>query len=322
MKRTLFIVSALLIAIFPAATVLAAGCSAMASNTIGVEGNVLNYRLSSPLVTIDPNAPVGTILWTRNINSSGTKWICTSTAQRQYRSTMSGAFSTVVGSNSRGNIYATGVEGLGIQVSDLYQPNKGVGVLAYPTALETLSFTSSGYTRIDFIKVGPIGTGDLTNGQIATFTMDGVNVMTLSMLGSRLKNKSCTIDGSYNRTIPLGRFKTTEINPTSDKVKFTLSLKCAADAVPVYIQFDPLTGSSGDGLLKIDTTVPRPASGVAIEITDENTSLPIKFGVETKYHMNQETSVAIPLIAKYKKTGSVITPGQANAGMTITINER
>ena len=321
MKNYLFTASMLLMPFFYTTTAHAVGCTALATGS-GVEGNKLNYQLSSPLVTIDPDAPTGNILWTRNINTSGAKWLCQSTAQRQYRSAMGPAFSQIVGSNLRGNIYSTGIEGLGIQVSDLYQPNKAVANMAYPTAQQTLTWSSASYTRIDFIKVGPIGAGDLNNGQLATFSFDGVTVMTVSVLGSRLKHKSCTIDGQYNRTIPLGSFKTTDIVNTSKDVPFELKLKCQADAVPVYVQFDALNGSSGEGLLNLDTTVEDPASGVAVEVINTNNNTPLKLAQEIKYHMNQETSVSIPLISRYKKTGSVITAGKANAGMTITINER
>lgn len=321
MKKYIINALALLVPCLYMSSAQAVGCSALASGS-GVEGNKLKYQLSSPLVSIDPDAPTGQILWTRNIDSRGAKWLCTSGAQRPYRSAMGAAYSTVVGSNSRGDIYSTGIEGLGIQVSDLYQPNKGVGNLAYPTAPQTMSFSSTGYTRIDFIKVGPIGSGDLKNGTIATYTMDGVKVMEVTMLGSRFKYKSCTIDGQYNRTIPLGSHKNTDIKDTSPDVPFEMKLKCQADAVPVYVQFDALNGSSGTGLLTIDQSDAKPATGVAVEILDANTNTPLQLGKEVEYHKNLETAISIPLIARYKKIASVITPGPANAGMTITISER
>ncbi|NIY47839.1 fimbrial protein [Cedecea colo] len=321
MKNYIFTASVLFMSVFYTATVHAAGCAALASGS-GVEGNKLDYQLRSPIVAIDLDAPIGSILWTRNINTAGMKWICQSTAQRQYRSTIGPAFSKITGSNLRGNIYATGIEGLGIQITDLYQPNKAVPNIAYPTAQQTFTWSNTGYTRIDFIKVGPIGAGNLNNGLLATYSFDGVTVMTVSILGSRLKHKSCTIDGQHNRTIPLGTFKTTDIVNKSKDVPFELKLKCQADAVPVYVQFDALNGSSGDGLLNLDTTVEDPASGVAVEIIDVSDNMPLKLGREIKYHMNQETLVSIPLIAHYKKTGAVITGGKANAGMTVTINER
>lgn len=321
MKRYLFIATSLMLSLFHSVAAWAVGCSAVASG-MGVEGNKLEYRLNSPLIVIDPNAPVGEILWTRNIDTSGRKWLCNSTAQRPYTSTMGPAFSTVIGSNARGDIYSTGIDGLGIQISDLYQPNRTVPNKAWPTAQQTTSWTSNSYTRIDFIKVGKIGSGSMKNGLIATYSMDGVTVMTISAFSSSIKIKSCTIDGSYNRTIRLGKMNARDINPTSKDVPFTLALKCQADSVPVYVQFDALNGSSGDGLLNIDSTVANPATGVAVEIIDAFSNTPIKFAQESKYHQNNETAIYISLAARYRKTASTITPGQANAGMTITINER
>lgn len=320
MKRYFFIASTVMLSIFHSAITWAVGCSAAASG-IGVDGNKLEYRLNSPLVVIDPNTPIGEILWTRNIDTSGMKWACTSTAQRPYTSSMGPAYSTIVGTNSRGDIYATGVDGLGIQISDLYQPNKAVPSKAWPTAPQTLSWTSNSYTRIDFIKVGKIGSGSINNGQVASYKMDGVTVMTVSAYSPTLKFKSCTIDGGYNRTINLGKLNVRDINPTSKNIPFTLALTCQADSVPVYVQFDALNGSSGDGLLNINSTVANPATGVAVEIIDAYSQAPLKFAQESRYHLNNETAIYISLAARYKKTASTITPGQANAGMTITINE-
>jgi type 1 fimbria pilin len=316
MKRYLFAASALLMSTFHFTSAYAIGC--------GVTAGTVDYKLNSPLVLIDPNAPTGSILWTRNIDTTGGKWLCTSGGQRALKSTIGGGFSTVVGTNTRGNIYSSGIEGLGIQISDLYMPNKAVPNTSQVSGNDAYSWSNGQYTRIDFIKVGPIGSGDLTNGKLATYTYDTNNlvVMTVSILGSRLKYKSCTIDGSYNRTIPLGTFKTTDINDTSPNVPFEMKLQCQADAVPVYVQFDTLNGSNNNnGLLAIDTTVAESASGVSVEILDANTMQPLKLGQETEYHTAQESSVSIPMIARYKKTGSVITPGHANAGMTISITE-
>ncbi len=318
MKNFIKLALGLLIPFFYHASAEAVGCGALASGE-GTEGNKLVYRLSSPIVSIDPDAPTGSILWTRNINTAGAKWLCQSTAQRTYQSVPGPAYSKIVGSNSRGNIYDSGIEGLGIQISDLFEPHKAVANMAYPTAQQAMTWGSKGYTRIDFIKVGPIGSGNLTNGDLAIFTYDGIDIMKIKILGSRFKYKSCTIDGSYNRTIPLGIFNTTDITTTSPDFEF--KLKCQADAVPVYVQFDSLYGSSGDGLLNIDSSVEKPAGGLAVEIINSEDRSALKLAKEKQYHNNLETSITIPLIARYKKTGSTITPGQANAGMTITINE-
>lgn len=320
MKKTIFTAFALLMSLFYTDVTQARGCVSTTSGS-GIDGNVFEYKLVSPIVVIDPDAPVGSILWIRHLNTQGIKWLCDSGAQRPYSSSMTPAFSQVVGTNIRGNIYASGIEGLGIQISDMMLPSRAVASSSFVNGNMAYIGDNKNGTRIDFIKVGPIGEGELRNGKIATFVMDGITVMEISMFGSRLKYKSCTIDGSYNRTIPLGSFKATEIADTSPNVPFEFKLKCQADAIPVYVQFDALNGSSGSGLLKLDDTVESPASGVVVEVLNGNDMTPLKFGKETKYHTSQETSISIPLIARYKKTGP-ITPGQANAGMTITISER
>ncbi|MFY4827259.1 hypothetical protein ACON67_20950, partial [Klebsiella pneumoniae] len=44
------------------------------------------------------------------------------------------------------------------------------------------------------------------------------------------------------------------------------------------------------------------------------------FPSETKYHTNMESSIEIPLVAHYKRIGTVKS-GTANAAMTFTINQ-
>lgn len=322
MQKLVIAASIILISIFHATTAWAVGCSATASNTTGAQGNIINYRFSNNTVAIDRNAPVGSIVWTRSFNTMGSKWYCNSGASRFYESKMGARFAQVVGTNYRGNIYATGVEGLGIQVTDLYAMNKSVGYRMPLSGTGVMSFENKNYTRIDIIKYAPIGEGELATGELAKFTIDGVKVMSIYMTSINLKNKSCTLDGSLTRNIPLGSFTKKQVNPTSTDVPFEMNLMCSADAIPVYVQFDPLHGSSGRGELNLDTSMDEHATGVVVEVLDGNTHIPLEFAKEKQYHTNNETAISIPLIARYKKKGADITPGVANAGMTITINER
>ena len=58
----------------------------------------------------------------------------------------------------------------------------------------------------------------------------------------------------------------TSIGSTSPDVNFSVKLKCQEDNIPVYVSFEPSTGSTGNGMLNLDTSNADAASGIAIEI--------------------------------------------------------
>ncbi|HII0514760.1 fimbrial protein [Klebsiella pneumoniae] len=61
-------------------------------------------------------------------------------------------------------------------------------------------------------------------------------------------------------------------------------------------------------------------SGIAIEILNAADRSKLVFSSEKKYHTASESSIEIPLIAHYKRTGTV-KAGTANAAMTFVINQ-
>ncbi|WP_165454173.1 fimbrial protein, partial [Klebsiella variicola] len=112
----------------------------------------------------------------------------------------------------------------------------------------------------------------------------------------------------------------TSIGSTSPDVNFSVKLKCQEDNIPVYVSFEPSTGSTGNGMLNLDTSNADAASGIAIEILNAADRSKLVFSSEKKYHTASESSIEIPLIAHYKRTGTV-KAGTANAAMTFVINQ-
>ncbi|MCP6002544.1 fimbrial protein, partial [Klebsiella pneumoniae] len=87
--------------------------------------------------------------------------------------------------------------------------------------------------------------------------------------------------------------------------KFSVKLNCQKDANAVYVSFDPTTGSTGKGILNVDTSNSDAATGIAVEILNAKDRSPLVFSSETKYHTNMESSIEIPLVAHYKRIGTV-----------------
>lgn len=293
-----------------------------ASGCILLDGKTYNVSLTS--MPIDPDVAVGTVLHTQRIDTTGPKLTCPLNSSRgKYNSKMLGNFTTITGTNVYGNIYATGIAGIGIQIRDLVQSAKSVPYSTSMNSGELLFWQTDKKTVVSFIKTGPVGTGKSKTGQAAQFMLDDWLIAKIAVnVSFSWITKSCTADpNSRIQNIQLGNPSAksfASVGSTSDDKTFSVKLKCSEDAVPVYVSFDPTTGSSGTGILNIDTSTEGAAGGVVVEILNGGDRTPLAFGTEKKYHTNAEKSIEIPLIARYKRTGTVVS-GTANAAMTFTI---
>jgi len=295
-----------------------------ATGCIPLDGKTYNLSLTS--MPIDPDVSVGTVLYTARLDTTGPKLTCPLNSSRgKYKSKMLGNFTTITGTNVYGNIYATGISGIGMQIRDLVQSAKSVPYSTSMTSGDLLYWQTDKKTVISFIKTGPVGNEKSKTGLAAQFELDDWIVAKISISVSfSWVTKSCVAEpNSRIQNIQLGNFPAksfTSIGSTSDEKAFSVKLKCKEDAIPVYVSFEPTTGSTGTGLLSIDTSVEGAAKGVSVEILNGNDRTPLVFSKDTKYHTGAETNIEIPLIARYKRTGTV-SSGTANAAMTFTINQ-
>lgn len=295
-----------------------------ASGCINLDGKTYSLNLTS--LPIDPDVAVGTVLHTERLDTTGPKLTCPlNTARGKYTSQMMGAFQTVVSTNGYGNIYATGIEGIGFQIRDLLQSAKSVPHSGSMNSGDLYYWATDKKTVITFIKTGPVGLGNSNVGVAAQFKLDDWIVAKVSISAKfTWITKSCVAEpNSRIQNIRLGSFLASSfsnVGSTSSDMPFSVKLKCKEDAVPVYVSFEPTTGSSGNGLLNIDTSVSGAAQGVVVEVLNAADRSPLVFSTEKKYHTGAETLIEIPLIARYKRTGTVKS-GTANAAMTFTVNQ-
>ncbi|HHT4098081.1 TPA: fimbrial protein [Klebsiella pneumoniae] len=299
-------------------------CLADASGCIVLDGKTYTLNLSS--IAIDPDAEVGATLYTARLDTEGPKITCPLNSGRgKYTSKMLGSFQTLVGSNVYGNIYASGIDGIGIQIRDLVQSSKAVPYSASMTSGDLLYWSTDKKTVISFIKTGTVGKGTTNYGLAAQFNVDNWVVAKISIKAKiSWITKSCVTDPSLRiQNIQLGNHLAssfTSVGSTSTDTKFSVKLNCQKDANAVYVSFDPTTGSTGKGILNVDTSNSDAATGIAVEILNAKDRSPLVFSSETKYHTNMESSIEIPLVAHYKRIGTVKS-GTGNAAMTFTINQ-
>lgn len=286
-----------------------------------------SYTIPNSVLYIDPDVDVGTVLAKAEVNTSGAKALClVNQRSGKYASVMKNSFTTVTGSNDKGNIYASGVPGIGVQITDI---QKRVLMVPYETNIryqDLMPWETVGRTTVFFIKTGPISSGTTFKDVIAEYTLDKKTVATVSLATNiAWTKKSCIVEpGKRNQTVMMPPTSYTvfgAIGTTGPSKDFSVSIKCEADDSPVFVSFEATTGSTGDGILNIDTSVADAAEGVAIEILNKSDLSPLIFDNEIKYHTQKETEIIIPFVARYKKIASKVTTGTANAGMTFTVSQ-
>ena len=275
-----------------------------------------------PLLTlaVDPRVQIGEELFVRtsdDVNGSTLSIICSGSVA--YRSMSPLTPSAVSGA------YETGIEGVGVIISDLWQDSRSV---PYNTAIAPNRLTpwiNRNNIRLRFIKTGPIRSGGSMGSKIfARYFLDSSSVVELVISGMRVIQKSCLVDLNYkNQTVNLGNPNRSEFSgvgssAASSERDFSVVLQCQQDNIPVQVSFEPGGTSPGAGMIDIASGAGA-AKGVAVEVLDENRN-PLAFSQPVNYHTAGEREVIIPLLARYKQTGS-ISPGRADAVMTFTITQ-
>ncbi|WP_082508570.1 fimbrial protein [Burkholderia sp. Leaf177] len=237
------------------------------------------------------------------------------------------------------NVYQTGVQGIGIQVSWLNSISgnpgmSGGNIVAWPAARAGTTGTNMygpmGRFRLQLIRTGPVmaGTFNLpTTLAVGKYGSADANILLLDNANASVIAPACTVqDTAKPVTMPVasGRYLPS-IGSTTGDTTFSISLDCATP-MSVAITFTDATdpGNVGTTLsLSTDST----AKGVGYQIVYNKT--PINYGPDSSAANNvNQFSVApagtvgpliIPFTARYVRTGA-ITPGSANAKATFTMS--
>ncbi|MEM6160129.1 fimbrial protein [Erwinia sp. P6884] len=271
-------------------------------------------------LAIDPGVAIGDILGYRYSKGfAGQTLVLGCTGSSPYRSA-----SLLTASTTVAGAYETGIPGVGVIIGDLYKTGMTV---PYTTSLgpgALTPWTTRDEVRLTFVKTGPVTPGTSGNKVYGNFYLNSSVFATLTVSSLTVIQKSCLADvNSKNQIVDLGSPNRSEFSgvgstAVSSERNFSVIMQCEADNIPVQVTFDPVGTSQGEGQLPL-TTDNNSASGVAVEILDIN-RVPLTFATAKTYHNSAERKIEIPLIARYKQTGS-ITPGTANAAMTFTITQ-
>lgn len=267
---------------------------------------------------VDPDADPGAILGYRYAEQLGGRYNVICTGSSPYRSTSLLALSTTVE-----GAYETGIPGVGVKISDFYNPAR---LVPFSTSLGPNALTNwlAERVRLTFVKTGPIIAGSMGKKVYANYYLNGTIFASVTVPSIRIFQKSCLVDvNTRHQTVILGNHNRSDFNgpgssaPSSEH-NFSVVMNCQKDNIPVLVSFDPVGSSGGNGMITLDAGNDT-ASGIVVEVLDSSRT-PIIFGQTTLYHSLSEALIEIPLIARYKQVG-IITPGSANAAMTFTITQ-
>ncbi len=230
-----------------------------------------------------------------------------------------------VGSSVTPNTFATNIPGIGLAFYD----KQGSGSPRFWG--DGNGGVHAGYWGWDgsrlgvkLIVTGPIGVGDVPAGSVfAQLKLDGLVTTTLKTTGFKITTPACSVP-SINvdmGALTVNRFS--GIGSTAGDTPFDLRLNtCPQGGTGIYYRFDPTTQvvpGTGDSVATLNGT--SGATGIGLQLLD-GTGNPLSFGKTTKMagYAGAAGNYSVPFRARYYQTAASVSPGIANASITVTMS--
>ena len=299
-----------------------------------------------PKISADPALPVGAILYRHTIGNMDLhyrKFTCDPGAQY----TISVSRPEVPGMSVRGMpVYETGVNGIGIQLSDVVSNRVGNQIVgqagSWPTPVSTWSdIPKTPHFTIWLVKTGPIDTSGATNidVEIAFGVADPAGTIPAEREGKfywvnpktsaiTFRDKSCNISlrgpSTVNlQKIPIGQLPSGTGEPTGyagKTIDMNITCPTAMQGEKLIYWFNPLGAvSTKPGVL--ENTVSVGAQNVGIILKKGGT--PVEFNKFINPYQIQPLSLQqdISFTANYYKIGAPVTEGMVKAMLEVVIQE-
>lgn len=274
-----------------------------------------NVYFSQPVVTVQRDAPIGSIIGAFNIPDAGTYASCAGGGKIYYEMVL---FTTPSGIP---NVYLTNVPGVGISVDQ----SGGAYPYQSPAFIRTIPGSQAVYAAgraMKLVKVGPITSGIVNSGVIArNYSDDAITSYAINFTGSSVTQLACSIN-TPNITVPLDDVfanDLTSIGKTAKPKVFNVGLDCDTGAkINAKLTGTQNTDSSTEGVLQLSGAGgDNVASGVAIQILYNNAPMALNNNIVLKTSTGgQET---FPFTAQYYQTKNNVTAGSANATATLEL---
>jgi len=230
-------------------------------------------------------------------------------------------------------VYPTGIPGLGFAFG-AYSPtcnawgwaSRSAGAMNGTVCKKTNGAYGNNIKYQPVVQLYKIAAG-MAAGSVNSLIVGGANVMInggivggspITYLKLNIKAQPCNVT-TKNITVQMGKVRPNDFDGLSTTSKsetdFAIGLKCSYSS-PVSLQIDGTSSNPKAGILNTSRTS-YPQAGVGVQILDANGN---PFPLQTPVSQGVRNGVNnISLKARYIQTGSVITPGKANANATFTI---
>ena len=329
---------ALLASLGSASSWAAADCSQTVGSTITLQ--------MPSTITVPRDAAIGAPL-TGWVSSASTTWFnCTQSEGSgtgtgfQATNGMASQMVTVDGALYR--VFKTGMAGIGVILSSRHfdsgcgwTPFSAVTVDWNATACNAAgAVTNGGELRAMLVKSAAIESGVLSAtmvARVALFTnvLNGPLVQhpslgfTFLTTAVNVVSQACL---TPDVSVFLGPHKTaifTGLGSSSPAVSFDISLNgCPAGLSAIEYRIDAVTPILDPDYAVVGLDAGSSATGVGVQLLDANDN-PAILGVTRPfagYNTATGGDFKIPLRARYRQTGSTVTPGSANTAVTFTVN--
>ncbi|CEJ63164.1 MULTISPECIES: fimbrial protein [Citrobacter] len=295
------------------------------------ENSALIFQLPAS-ITVEPDTPVGTIIYEGSIESGQIDMNCRNSGNK-YK-----GYVMLTDADARNEVlegvYQTGVPGIGIRMAEAEERMSTFTSDDIVTPMHFYSYGSSGSSTIHtkyHASMQLVVTGDVEDGYLDTSRLtaeekwgnDVIAQIVVSPTSIHIQTNTCNLEDK-NIYVPLKTINVDNFDSQFSEVltdnSFKIEIADCRAGTQIDYQFDS-AGSTGvtDGNILAITNGDSSASGVGIQILDANNNVLSFDQTYTAVSSTSANEVAeIPLKARYAKTGNV-KAGKVDAVATFEV---
>jgi P pilus assembly protein, pilin FimA len=295
------------------------------------DNGAMTFQLPAS-ITVEPDTPVGTIIYEESINSALIDMECQSTGNKNK------GYVTLTAADARNGVlegvYQTNVPGIGIRMAEARDKTPTFNSTYIVTPMHFYSYGSSGWSKINttyYAALQLVVTEDVEDGYLDTSSLtaadkwgkDVVAQILVSPTSVHIKTNTCNLVDK-NIYVPLKTVSVDNFDSQYSEVLTDSSFKIAIADCRTGTQIDYQFNSAGstgvtDGNILAIASGDSVASGVGIQILDTNNNVLSFDQTYTAVSSTSANAVAeIPLKARYVKTGD-IKAGKVDAIATFEV---
>jgi type 1 fimbria pilin len=283
-----------------------------------ISGTTSNVNISMPssVVTINPNAAVGTVL------VSSAQFAPNTTSELSCNNTTRIGVMNVISSQpaSGATIFPTGVPGIGYRIP---HPDTGSYLLAYSgDTVASGDYDLSITSGIELVKTGTIANGAVVRaGTLGYWRYDNnVRAENFNLIGSvTFVYPACTVNNNViNVVLPtVSNTAFNGVGTTAGATAFNISLNCSAGST-LAIEFDTANASSVANSVIANSTGTGRAKNIGVQLVNQG-FVPITFGSPAVVGTTPDGPYNLTYYARYYQTAAAPTAGTVSATATFTL---